>query len=119
MLLDSEAVPDDFLDEALLVVSDAAEASAQNLTTNQKGKRAEVWARLLYGIVPIDMLQPAFLRAIRDHESSFPIDMHDVERAYKRIVAETPVDFRFCDKCNDDGLVKIEGAWRRCRHENA
>lgn len=43
------------------------------------------WAEELYDIVPVERLGEVFKRAIRDHDSTFPIDFYDLKLAWFRI----------------------------------
>jgi hypothetical protein len=109
----------------LPVVSDSFEFAAQNPTTLEKGKRAAVWAEILFGIVPEERLPDAFKLAVRLHSSTFPINGYEIklaweqiereeqnaaiEREKQRIKNQSPVDIcsNRAQHINRDGEVKI------------
>ena len=67
----------------LLIVNDSLEASSQTATLPEKMSRAEVWARLLFGIIPANELQIAFDRAFAKHTTPFPVNAYDVKLAWE------------------------------------
>jgi len=76
-----------YLEEMLLIVSDSFEFSSQNATMPEKMKRANVWARILEGIVPENRLQDCFDFAVRNHKSNFSINGYDIKLAWEQIEA--------------------------------
>lgn len=77
----------------LVIVSDSFSAAGQIPTLAEKMDRAEVWARLLSGIVPEERLQECFDRAFRQHKSSFPVNAYDLKAAWEEMHrASGPVD---------------------------
>jgi hypothetical protein len=102
-------------------------ANAPSLTEGEYGIRARDWAEQLFEVVPEDRLFEAFGRAVKDHNSSFPVNFYDLKAAWHRIeteeaaerqrrlnehMAENPVKYckaayNHVDQVNDDGEVTV------------
>lgn len=52
------------------------------------GARATDWMEAFEDAIPLDRLRDAFTRALRVHESSFPVNAFDILKAYRQIEAE-------------------------------
>ena len=68
-----------------LIVDDSFSLSSQNATDAEKLARADVWARVLFGIIPEHRLQDAFDLAFQKHDSSFPVNAYDIKLAWEQI----------------------------------
>lgn len=51
-------------------------------------ERASDWAEVLFGIIPEADLIPAFQRAVKDHQSTFPVSAYEVKEAFKKVDSE-------------------------------
>ena len=71
-----------------LIVDDSFSLSSQNATDAEKLARAEVWARVLFGVIPENRLQDAFDRAFQLHDSSFPVNAYEIKLAWEKIKTE-------------------------------
>lgn len=89
------------------------------------------WAEELYDIVPVERLGEVFKRAIRDHDSTFPIDFYDLKLAWFRIRDEEAtaayeaamerrrraVHHYDCGRCGGQRWVFEDGMKRPCEGE--
>jgi len=58
------------------------------LTEIEQTERANTWTELLFGLIPTDRLNDAFLRAYRDHQGLFPIQAKELQAAWENIDRE-------------------------------
>jgi len=72
----------------LLIVSDSFSLSSQNASLADKAARADIWARVLFGLIPAHRLQDAFDRAFAEHESVFPVNAYEIKAAWEKIRSE-------------------------------
>jgi hypothetical protein len=85
---DRRKLEKNYREAVLLVVHDSFEASSHNSTLAEEIARADVWTRLLFGLVPVDRLQQCFDRAFRDKSDTFPVNAYEVKNAWTKIQAD-------------------------------
>lgn len=105
--------------------------SQQMPTAQESELLAETWAEVLDGEIPVESLDAAYVRAMRDKTDSFPLTANDMVKAHRdnresaRVPASPPQDSNLltgdvCPRCHGTGLEQYrEGGYinsRRCDH---
>jgi hypothetical protein len=93
---------------AKMVLKSISLANSPALTEIELGQRTKDWAEFLFPIVPENMLQQSFQRAIYDHSGSFPLNFYEVKDAYQKLVGELPTEAR-------SALPESDEATRNCQ----
>jgi hypothetical protein len=121
----------------MVIVGKAQEAASMPpLSDPEWESKAKTWAEALWGVVPEEDLTAVWLRAIRNHRSTFPVSQAELltawdaierERAEARHTNSTQLkaaDASLCVKCFGTGMEQVRnaegrvvGVRRGCTHE--
>lgn len=97
-------------------MADSFAASSQSPTLAEKASRADVWTRLLFGVVPEERLQDAFDRAFRQAKSNFPVNAYDLKLAWEQIEKEEQAER---EKLAREEAARPENRVRNCKNRSS
>lgn len=74
------------------------------LETKELAPMLEAWCEVLYGSVPSERLNDAYLFAMRHRSSTFPLAATEIIEAWRTILSDEIARRRVCALCHGDGF---------------
>jgi hypothetical protein len=93
---------------ARMIVKTRLACSLPAFETQELAAAVEAWCEILYGVVPVERINDAYLLAMRSRNSTFPIAATEVIEASKKIAAEIDAKRRpACMLCGGRGSALV------------